>query len=185
MVDNIDQGTDLDGLPLIFFSRCYERGNRMELKVKDKSKLFDETYWFLCEQHTKANPLHFVMFVGMDDELSYDMANYILGHRYQNGCLQCVDYQSETNIVEHISQMRFRTVLLLRGLEKASHIALIPIVRKIQKIVDNNDIPKPLVIEGERTSGGNPMTIPCDEFGTLIINTRDQNLLPKYIREHF
>lgn len=157
----------------------------MSIKVKDKSKLFDETYWFLCEKYTEANPLHFVMFVGIDDELSYDLAEYILGHRYKNGCLQCVDYQSETDIVEHISQMRFRTVLLLRGLEKASHIALIPIVRKIEKIVYNDDIPKPLVIEAGRTSDGNPITIPCDEFGTLIINTNDQNILPEYIRKHF
>lgn len=157
----------------------------MSIKVKDRSKLFDETYLFLCGEYAKANPLHFIMLMGMDDELSYDMANYILGHRYKNGCLECVDYHDETDIVEHISQMRFRTVLLLRGLEKASFTLLIPIVRKIEKIIYNDDIPKPLVIEGERTSSGNPMTIPCDEFGTLIINTNSQNILPEYIRKHF
>lgn len=150
----------------------------MELKVKDKSKCFDEIYWFLCEQYRKANPLRFILLVGVDDELPYDIANYILGHRYQNGYLRCIDYPSETDIVEHISQMRFGTVLLLRGLEKASQVALIPIIRKIESVIyDHNEKPKPLVIEGK--------AVPCDEFGTLIINTSNPNIIPEHIKEYF
>lgn len=150
----------------------------MELKVKDKSKCFDEIYWFLCEQYRKANPLRFILLVGVDDELPYDIANYILGHRYQNGYLRCIDCPAETDIVEHISQMRFGTVLLLRGLEKASQVVLIPIIRKIESVIyDHNEKPRSLVIEGEAA--------PCDEFGTLIINTSNPNIIPEYIRKYF
>lgn len=137
-----------------------------EITVYDKEKLFDNVYWFLCEQYTKGNPLHFLMFVGLDGELSYDMANYILHHRYYNGALRCIDYHSNEDIVKHLSQMHFGDVFLLNGLEKASTVALIPIVRKIEEIQYNSNNT-------------------CDEFGTLIINTTNPNVLPEYIRKYF
>lgn len=137
-----------------------------EITVYDKEKLFDNVYWFLCEQYTKGNPLHFLMFVGLDGELSYDMANYILHHRYYNGALRCIDYHSNEDIVKHLSQMHFGDVFLLNGLEKASTVALIPMVRKIEEIQYNSNNT-------------------CDDFGTLIINTINPNVLPEYIRKHF
>ena len=89
----------------------------MSIKVKDKSKLLMKHTGF-CVRNT-LKQIHYTSLCLWGLMTNYPMTwqNIFWGIDIKTGAYN-VDYQSETDIVEHISQMRFRTVLLLRGLEK-------------------------------------------------------------------